>query len=77
MSYFFCGHSQKPIEIFGRGGGEKLSEEFGLPLLGKIPLDTDIGTAGDSGVPLMISSPDSEAGRIFQVIAEKVQFAAR
>jgi ATP-binding protein involved in chromosome partitioning len=72
MSYFFCGHTEKPIEIFGRGGGEKLSEEFGLPLLGKIPLDLEIGKGGDSGVPLMISAPDSEPGRIFQVIAEKI-----
>jgi ATP-binding protein involved in chromosome partitioning len=72
MSYFFCGHTEKPIEIFGRGGGQKLSEEFGLPLLGKIPIDLEIVKGGDSGVPLMVSAPDSESGRIFQVIAEKI-----
>jgi len=72
MSCFFCGHTEKPIEIFGRGGGEKLSEEFGLPLLGEIPLDMEIGKGGDSGVPLMVSAPDSEAGRIFQNMAEKI-----
>jgi ATP-binding protein involved in chromosome partitioning len=72
MSYFFCGHTEKPIEIFGRGGGERLSEEFGLPLLGKIPIDLEIGKSGDAGVPLLISAPDSEAGRIFQTMAEKI-----
>jgi len=72
MSYFLDGHSEQPIAIFGQGGGEKLSKEFGLPLLGKIPLDLAIGRGGDSGVPLMISSPNSAAGRIFQGIAEKV-----
>jgi ATP-binding protein involved in chromosome partitioning len=72
MSYFFCGHTEQPIEIFGRGGGQKLSEEFGLPLLGKIPIDLEIVKGGDSGVPLMVSAPDSEPGRIFQVIAEKI-----
>ncbi|RQW84161.1 MAG: iron-sulfur cluster carrier protein ApbC [Geobacter sp.] len=72
MSYFFCGHTENPIEIFGRGGGKKLSEEFGLPLLGEIPLDREIGKGGDSGVPLMVSAPDSEPGRIFQVMAEKI-----
>jgi ATP-binding protein involved in chromosome partitioning len=72
MSYFYCGHTETPIEIFGRGGGEKLSEEFRLPLLGKIPIDLAIGKGGDSGVPLMVSAPDSEAGRVFQVIAEKI-----
>jgi ATP-binding protein involved in chromosome partitioning len=72
MSGFFCGHTEKAIEIFGRGGGEKLSKEFGLPLLGKIPIDLAIGTGGDSGVPLMVSAPDSEPGRIFAVMAEKI-----
>lgn len=72
MSYFFCGHTEMPIEIFGRGGGERLSEEFGLPLLGKIPIDLGVGKSGDSGVPLMVSAPDSDTGRIFQVIAEKI-----
>ncbi len=72
MSYFFAGRSEKPIEIFGRGGGKKLSREFGLPLLGEIPLDPVIVRGGDAGVPLMISSPDSEAGRVFQAIAEQI-----
>ncbi|OPL14063.1 MAG: chromosome partitioning protein [Firmicutes bacterium ML8_F2] len=72
MSYFFCGHTEKPIEIFGHGGGAKLSEELDLPLLGAIPLDLQIGKGGDSGVPLMASTPDSETGRIFQAIAEEI-----
>jgi ATP-binding protein involved in chromosome partitioning len=72
MSYFMCGHSDKPIEIFGQGGGKKLSREYGLPLLGKIPLDPDIGKAGDNGVPLILSAPDSKAAQIFRAIADKV-----
>ncbi|HEX2958389.1 MAG TPA: P-loop NTPase, partial [Chitinispirillaceae bacterium] len=50
----------------------KLSREFGVPLLGEIPIDLEIGRSGDFGIPLMISSPDSEAGCIFQDIAEKI-----
>lgn len=72
MSYFFCGHVEKPIEIFGQGGGEKLSKEFNLPLLAKIPIDLEIGKGGDAGVPLMVLSPDSETGRIFQNMAQKI-----
>ncbi len=72
MSYFFAGRSEKPIEIFGTGGGKKLSREFGLPLLGEVPLDPAIVGGGDAGVPLMISSPDSEAGRVFQAVAERI-----
>jgi len=77
MSYFFCGHTEKPIEIFGRGGGEKLSEEFGLPLLGMIPIDLEISKSGDSGAPLMVAAPESEAGILFQRIAEKVMAAGK
>jgi len=77
MSYFFCGHNEKPIEIFGRGGGERLSEEFGLPLLGMIPIDLEISKSGDSGAPLMVAAPESEAGILFQCIAEKVMAAGK
>ncbi|MCD4687715.1 MAG: Mrp/NBP35 family ATP-binding protein [Desulfuromonadaceae bacterium] len=72
MSYFLCGHTDKPIEIFGRGGGKKLSEEYGLSLLAKIPIDLKLGQGGDSGRPLMVSAANSETGRIFQSIAEEV-----
>ncbi len=69
MSYFRCGHSTEPIQIFGSGGGEKLSRETGLPLLGAIPFDLELGRSGDSGVPLMLSAPDSEAGLVIQRVA--------
>ncbi len=72
MSFFRCGHSEEAIEIFGRGGGEKMSREFGLPLMEKVPIDLGIGKGGDSGVPLMVSAPDSKTGRIFHDLAEKI-----
>jgi ATP-binding protein involved in chromosome partitioning len=72
MSYFMCGHSADPIEIFGSGGGSKLSEELGLPLLGKVPIDLAIRESGDSGRPLMIAGPDTDAAKIFQSIADKI-----
>jgi ATP-binding protein involved in chromosome partitioning len=72
MSYFQCVHSKEPIEVFGHGGGKKLSEETGLPLLGAIPIDLEISRGGDTGVPLMVSSPSSETAHIFQDIAEGI-----
>jgi len=72
MSYFTCEHSSQPIEIFGHGGGEKLSREAGLPLLEKIPLDLNLREGGDTGTPLMASAPDSEVGLVFKKIAEKL-----
>ena len=76
MSYFVCGHSPEPIRIFGAGGGEKLSEETGVPLLGSIPIALDISAAGDRGVPLLAADPDSENSRIFSRIAEKIATTA-
>jgi ATP-binding protein involved in chromosome partitioning len=72
LSYFMCGHDAKPIEIFGHGGGEKLSEELGLPLLGAVPIELVIREGGDSGIPLMISAPDSDAGHIFKSVTRRI-----
>jgi len=72
MSYFQASQSAQPIEIFGRGGGEKLSRETGLPLLGAVPFDLEIGQGGESGVPLMVAAPDSETGRIFQQVSLEI-----
>ncbi|HBG19361.1 MAG TPA: chromosome partitioning protein [Desulfobulbaceae bacterium] len=77
MSYFRCGHSADPIQIFGSGGGEKLSRETGLPLLGAIPFDLELGRSGDSGVPLMLSAPDSETGLVFQQVARAMSRQAK
>jgi len=72
MSYFVCGHSAKPIDIFGSGGGEKLSQEADIPLFGAIPIDLELRQGGDTGVPLMVSSPNSSTGLVFQAIALKI-----
>jgi ATP-binding protein involved in chromosome partitioning len=72
MSFFLCGHSSEPIEIFGSGGGEKLSRETNIPLLGSIPLDILVRQGGDNGIPLLVSAPDSSTGRVFREIAQKI-----
>jgi len=65
-------------EIFGEGGGrqvaERLSRAVGadVPLLGQVPLDPALVTAGDSGVPLVLSAPESAAGRELRSIADKL-----
>ncbi len=65
-------------EIFGEGGGrqvaERLSRAVGadVPLLGQVPLDPALVIAGDSGVPLVLSAPESAAGRELRSIADKL-----
>jgi len=63
MSTLTCPHCDKDIDVFKTGGGEKLAEELVLPYLGKIPLDMDITICSDSGEPVVLSKPDSIAGK--------------
>ena len=44
-------------EMFGSGGGAKLADELGVPLLGTVPLDTALRAAGDLGVPVVEADP--------------------
>jgi ATP-binding protein involved in chromosome partitioning len=59
-------------DVFGAGGGERLASELGIPLLGSVPLDSQLRESGDAGVPLMVSGPDSDSGREIRRIAEAV-----
>jgi ATP-binding protein involved in chromosome partitioning len=71
------------MQIFGEGGGrqvaESLSRSMGadVPLLGQVPLDPMLVTAGDSGVPLVLSAPDSAAGKALRDIADTLSARRR
>ena len=60
------------LNVFGSGGGEYLMRKYDLNLLGKIPLDPEIRIQGDSGIPIVISSPNSKASRVFNDISGKI-----
>ena len=62
----------KQLDIFGSGGGKSLAEESQIPMIGAIPLDPIIREGGDSGIPVVISHPDSEAAKVMVSIAEKI-----
>jgi ATP-binding protein involved in chromosome partitioning len=49
MAGFTCPECGKTTDIYGRGGGKRLSEEAGVPLLGSIPIDPRLVAAGDAG----------------------------
>jgi len=51
MSYFECPDTGKKFDIFGQGGGAEVASQFGLPLLGEIPIDPAIRKGGDTGQP--------------------------
>jgi ATP-binding protein involved in chromosome partitioning len=64
-----CGHHD---EIFAHGGGKRLAAEIKAPFLGELPIDTRVRFGGDSGVPIVVSAPDSDLARRFFDIASKV-----
>ena len=72
MSYFVCPHCGERTEIFGHGGGRKAAEELGLEFFGEIPLDTATREAGDKGVPIVESDPESPQAQAFFRVAEQV-----
>src|SRR6266511_2501422 len=71
MSYFVCTNCHHEADIFGHGGGEAMATDLGIPFMGRIPIYQPIREGSDSGVPLMISEPDSPAARAFMAAAER------
>jgi ATP-binding protein involved in chromosome partitioning len=64
-----CGHEER---IFGEGGGEKMGRDYGVELLGALPLDIKIREQADSGMPTVVADPDSRAADIYRQIARRV-----
>jgi ATP-binding protein involved in chromosome partitioning len=62
-------------EVFGSGGGERLAEQIGVPLLGQVPLDPQLREAGDEGEPLVIAAPEAPTARTIAGIAEAIHAA--
>jgi ATP-binding protein involved in chromosome partitioning len=63
-----CGHSE---HIFGEGGGQRMSEEYGVDLLGALPLDIRIREQADSGNPTVAAMQDDQISSIYRSIARK------
>lgn len=72
MSSFVCPHCGKDTAIFSSGGGKELSKNYGIPLLGSIPIDPNIVTASDSGMPYIYHFSESPAAKIFKDIVSKI-----
>jgi ATP-binding protein involved in chromosome partitioning len=54
MSYYLHPQLAEPVHIFGRGGGERLAREFGVPFLGHIPIDSELCQLADEGRSLLV-----------------------
>jgi ATP-binding protein involved in chromosome partitioning len=71
MSHFVCPGCGDESDIFGRGAGEGLARDLQVPFLGSLPIYQPIRVGGDTGVPIVISEPDSPAARAFVAVAEQ------
>ena len=71
------------LELFGSGGGAQVAESLGLamgtriPLLGQIPLELAVREGGDSGLPVVLSAPDSAAAEALRGVARALTTRAR
>ena len=63
-----CGHEE---HIFGSGGGDEMSRDYDIPVLGYLPLDTAIREQTDGGKPTVVAEPDSRVSGIYRDIGRK------
>jgi ATP-binding protein involved in chromosome partitioning len=61
-----CGHSE---HIFGEGGAQWMSQQYGVPVLGSLPLQIAIREQGDAGKPIVVAQPDSAAAQAYRMTA--------
>ena len=72
MSWFIAPDTGARYEVFAGGGGQALATDLGVPLLGQVPLESDVARAGDDGLPVVAARPDSAAAKELQQIAANV-----
>lgn len=64
-----CGHVE---HLFGEGGGQRMAAQYGVPLLGSLPLEIGIREQGDAGTPIVAAAPDSAAAKAYVAAARRM-----
>jgi ATP-binding protein involved in chromosome partitioning len=73
MSYFVPPDlPDRQYDIFGSGGGVRVSEELGVELLGRVPLEIELREGGDRGVPIVLGKPESASAKALTEVARNV-----
>lgn len=73
MSAFTDPETGRRFELFSSGGGRRLADEIGVPLLGTVPLQPQLAVLADAGQPILIAQPESPAARSLREIADSLQ----
>lgn len=69
MAVHTCSHCGHVEHLFGQGGGERMAAQYGVPLLGSLPLDIAIREQGDAGQPVVVAAPDSAVAQAYRQTA--------
>ena len=77
MSWFVCPHCGERETIFGEGGGQEAADTLGVPLMGQIPLLPALRDGGDTGIPIVLSQPDTPASVALREAAAQVARATK
>jgi ATP-binding protein involved in chromosome partitioning len=72
MSAFVDPDSGRRFELFSSGGGRRLADELGVPLLGQVPLQPGLAERADAGEPIVVVAPESPAGRALGDITQRI-----
>ncbi len=72
MAWFTPPGQTERYRLFGEGGGQRIEKEFGIPLLGQIPIELAVREGGDRGEPIVLAAPHSASGRAFTEIAGRL-----
>ena len=72
MSVYTCSDCGATHHLFGEGGGARVAQELGVPLLGELPLAMQIREQADGGTPTVKEDPDSDIARLYRKAARHV-----
>ncbi len=72
MSGFICPHCGKEVDLFKRGGGQRLAEDLGIRFLGRVPVDPRVVLAGDAGKPVIAAYPESKTAEALEEVVRNV-----
>ena len=72
MAVHVCSNCHHVEHLFGEGGGQRMAEQYGVPLLGSLPLEIGIREQGDAGTPIVAAAPESAAAKAYVAAAQRL-----
>ncbi|MGN6514190.1 MAG: iron-sulfur cluster carrier protein ApbC [Lysobacteraceae bacterium] len=72
MAVHVCSHCGHAEHVFGEGGGARMAAQYGVPLLGSLPLEAAVRVQGDAGTPIVAAAPESAAAQAYRAAAARL-----